>query len=153
MSGWTGRLEQVLGACLVLLVLTDMFITVFYARVKMGIVSERLSLLIWRLFLRVTKVFSRKRLLLLGFGGPAVILSLVPAWALGLTLGVGLFIHPAHERAGAEEYVALRAQWDRYVRTLAPALDYRMDEIDPAITRLEHADQRLELPARLHPVG
>lgn len=38
----------------------------------------------------------------------------------------------ADEAAGAGRYVALRARWDRYVRALAPAMAYRMTEIDPA---------------------
>jgi hypothetical protein len=57
------------------------------------------------------------------------------------------------ERAGAEIYVSLRARWDRHIRTLAPALDYRLEEIDPASADPESADRRPEFCARLPSVG
>jgi hypothetical protein len=41
----------------------------------------------------------------------------------------------ADEQAGAENYVSLRAEWDRYITTLAPTMAYNMDEIDSAGSR------------------
>jgi hypothetical protein len=41
------------------------------------------------------------------------------------------------ERAGAEMYIALRAQWEHDIAALAPMMDYAMEEIDPAGTRPE----------------
>lgn len=38
----------------------------------------------------------------------------------------------ADEQAGADEYVRLRAEWDRDIRVLAPAMAYDMDDVDPA---------------------
>jgi hypothetical protein len=39
--------------------------------------------------------------------------------------------------AGAEMYIALRAQWEHDIAALAPMMDYAMEEIDPAGTRPE----------------
>lgn len=38
----------------------------------------------------------------------------------------------ADEQAGAEAYVSLRSRWDPLIARLAPAMAYRMDQIDPA---------------------
>jgi hypothetical protein len=38
----------------------------------------------------------------------------------------------ANTHLGAEHYVRLRSEWDPFVRRLAPAMAYRMEEIDPA---------------------
>lgn len=38
--------------------------------------------------------------------------------------------------AGAEAYIASRAQWDHHITNLAPAMAYRMEEIDPVMSRL-----------------
>jgi hypothetical protein len=46
------------------------------------------------------------------------------------------------QAAGADSYVSLRAQWDGYITTLAPALAYNMDDIDPAGSRPESAVER-----------
>lgn len=36
------------------------------------------------------------------------------------------------EEVGAEAYVSLRSRWDPLIARLAPAMAYRMDQIDPA---------------------
>jgi hypothetical protein len=59
----------------------------------------------------------------------------------------------ADERAGAETYVGLRAQWDRDITNLAPAMAYTMEEIDPVGTNPEISDQRPEFRARLRSIG
>ena len=43
-------LEQLLGALLMLLVLADVYLTVLYARVGTGIISEKLARVVWRFF-------------------------------------------------------------------------------------------------------
>ncbi|GLC26983.1 hypothetical protein [Roseisolibacter agri] len=53
----------------------------------------------------------------------------------------------ADERGGAESYVALRREWDGHVATLAPAMLYDMDEIDPAMSRAGEPGSRA---ARAH---
>jgi hypothetical protein len=57
------------------------------------------------------------------------------------------------EQAGANLYVSLRAEWDHHVKTLAAALAYRVEEIDPAGSRPQSVDERQEFSARLHSAG
>lgn len=57
------------------------------------------------------------------------------------------------EQAGADLYVSLRAEWDHHVKTLAAALAYRVEEIDPAGSRPQSVDERQEFSARLHSAG
>lgn len=59
----------------------------------------------------------------------------------------------ADEAAGGEDYVALRSQWDRYVRVLSPALNYHPEDVDPATTDPESADRRPGFRTRLHRAG
>ncbi len=59
----------------------------------------------------------------------------------------------ADERAGAETYVSLRSQWDPHIRALAPGMVYTLEEIDPAGSNPESADERTEFRARLRSVG
>lgn len=56
----------------------------------------------------------------------------------------------ADERAGAEVYVQLRRRWDPLITALAPAMDYSMDEIDPARSRPHDAERRPPFQERLH---
>jgi hypothetical protein len=39
--------------------------------------------------------------------------------------------------AGAEQYVALRTEWDRYITLLAPEFAYEMEEIDTALAKVK----------------
>jgi len=59
----------------------------------------------------------------------------------------------ADEAAGADNYVTLRAQWDRYVHAFAQHMIHPMDVIDPAGERPEEVDQRQEFAQRLRAVG
>ena len=59
----------------------------------------------------------------------------------------------ADEKAGAETYVSLRAEWDHRITMLAPTLAYCMEEIDPAGSRPESADERTKFRTRLSSVG
>jgi hypothetical protein len=59
----------------------------------------------------------------------------------------------ADEAAGAENYVALRSHWDRYIRVLSPALNYRPEEVDPATTHPDSAEHRRGFRTRLHRAG
>jgi hypothetical protein len=89
-------LEQGIGAGLVVLALVDMFATTLYARITMGPASELLSRGIWWIFHRVGGLFPRRRQdLIFSFCGPIVISALVVDWAVLLTVGSGLIIHPA----------------------------------------------------------
>ena len=88
-------LEQALGACLVLVVLLDVFLTVLYARIGTGIIGDRLARLTWRLLLGLAKLSGpRSSATVLSFCGPVILVLLVLAWALGLTVGAALVMHP-----------------------------------------------------------
>ncbi|HWD98624.1 MAG TPA: hypothetical protein VG345_06295, partial [Bryobacteraceae bacterium] len=62
--------------------------------------------------------------------------------ALGRLREAGLETR-SDEAAGVDEYVGHRREWDPYVRTLAPAMGFQMNEIDPAIAALR---KRAEQP-------
>ena len=85
-------LEQVLGACLMLAVLLDVFLTVLYARVGTGILSHKLARLTWRLFRLLPA--ARYRPTGLSFCGPAILVLLVLTWSVLLAFAAGLIIHP-----------------------------------------------------------
>lgn len=40
-------------------------------------------------------------------------------------------------KSGADEYISLRTQWDRYVTLLAPQFAYNLDEIDTALAQVK----------------
>jgi hypothetical protein len=55
----------------------------------------------------------------------------------------------ADEEAGAELYVNLRRRWDPLIATLAPAMAYSMDQIDPATSHPHKAERRPPFQERL----
>ena len=88
-------LEQVIGVGLIALALVDIFATTLYARITMGPASELLSRGIWWTFHRVAGWLPRSRRdLVFSFCGPIVISALVLDWAVLLTVGSALVIHP-----------------------------------------------------------
>jgi hypothetical protein len=52
-------LEQTIGVLLLLLILSDIFLTVLYARIGSGIVSDQVAHLLWRLFLFLSNPFRQ----------------------------------------------------------------------------------------------
>ena len=87
-------IEQTIGALIIMLILLDVFLTVLYARIGTGIISHQLAHLAWRFFLFLSKPFRRSRANVLSFCGPVIVTLLVVVWALGLTCGTPLIIHP-----------------------------------------------------------
>lgn len=87
-------LEQALGVMLMFLVLLDVFLTVLYARAGAGVISHRLAFVVWRFFLGVSKNAGRQRGDVLSFCGPVILVTLLLVWALALTCGAALIIHP-----------------------------------------------------------
>jgi hypothetical protein len=57
------------------------------------------------------------------------------------------------EDEGAENYIALRVRWDRFVRALGSHMAYTMDVLDPAGTNPKSSDERSEFHARLRSAG
>lgn len=88
-------LEQALGALVMGLVLADIFLTVLYARIGTGLIADRVAHLTWAIFRRAAGRFGQRRDAVLSFCGPVILIAYVLLWALGLTLGAGLIIHPA----------------------------------------------------------
>ncbi len=84
-------LERVLGVLVMGVVLLDVFLTVLYARIGTGLIAERAAHLTWMAFRRAA---GTRRPAVLSFCGPVILLLYVLLWAVGLTLGAGLIIHP-----------------------------------------------------------
>lgn len=89
-----GRVEQVLGLLLTLIILFDIFLTVLYARIGTSIIGSGLARLVWKAFVKASEPLGAKRGTVLSFCGPVILVLLVGIWAVGLTLGAGLIVHP-----------------------------------------------------------
>ncbi|HEX2781904.1 MAG TPA: hypothetical protein VHM30_20520 [Gemmatimonadaceae bacterium] len=89
------RLEQLLGAVMVLVALVDVFLTVLYARLGTAVLSTRLSRMVWHAFSAVATRAGRQRGKVLSFCAPIILVLLIGVWAALLALGMGLLIHPA----------------------------------------------------------
>ncbi|GEO17233.1 ion channel [Microvirga aerophila] len=89
-----GRLEQGLGILLILIILLDIFLIVLYARIGTSIIGSRVGRLVWAIFVAASKVFGSRQGAVLSFCGPIILVLLVGVWALGLTLGAALIMHP-----------------------------------------------------------
>jgi hypothetical protein len=86
-------LEQIIGAVLVVAVLLDIFLTVLYARIGLGLLSNGIARLTWNVFRGVARRMSDdRRGLVLSFAGPTVLVLLVGFWAVTLTFGKGLIL-------------------------------------------------------------
>jgi hypothetical protein len=91
MPGW---LEQTSGFLVLAVVLLDVFLDVLYARLGTGILAPWISHMVWRLFLWMSGRLGKRRRVAMSFCGPVIVGVLVATWALGLTLGTALVIHP-----------------------------------------------------------
>ena len=86
--------EQTIGAALMLLFLTDVFLTVLYARAGTGLLAPYWNRAFWGLFLAASKLSGRYRGTVLSLAGPMIVILLIGFWALGLTVGAALVIRP-----------------------------------------------------------
>jgi hypothetical protein len=86
--------EQIGGAALIVLFLTDIFLTVLYARAGTGLLAPHWNRTVWASFKAVAGLFGRRRGTALSLAGPLIVISLIAFWALGLTLGAALVIRP-----------------------------------------------------------
>jgi hypothetical protein len=87
-------LEQIAGGLLVCLILVDVFLTVLYARIGTGILSPRLARAVWYVFRLLACRAGSRRGKVLSVCGPTILVLLLGMWALGLTLGTALILHP-----------------------------------------------------------
>ncbi|MGE5073048.1 MAG: ion channel [Anaerolineae bacterium] len=83
-----------IGAVIGLVVLVDIFLVVLYARAHTGILARFLTYGLWRLLVRVSKLFGSRRQGFLTLSGPIILLSLLFSWGLLLSMAAALIIHP-----------------------------------------------------------
>lgn len=91
---FTIRVQQISGILIVLLTLLDVFLTVLYARMGSGVISPRLSHIVWRVFRVVARSVQSYCNRIASFCGPVILILLVFTWIAGLTLGNALLFHP-----------------------------------------------------------
>jgi hypothetical protein len=84
-------LEPLAGGIVLGITLLDVVLTALYARAGTGLLAPRLARGVWRVFRALSGGNSR----VLSFCGPVQLVALVLMWAVLLTLGAGLVIHPA----------------------------------------------------------
>ncbi len=89
-----GTWEELGGALLILLILVDVFLTVLYARIGTGIISDHVATLNWKVFRFLSKPFGKYRGKVLSFCGPVMLVLLLFTWVFGLTVGTALVMHP-----------------------------------------------------------
>ncbi len=88
-------LSQGSGVLLIGVVLTDVFLTVLYARIHSGIISNHLGRWTWRAFRLSADALPKHRDKILSFCGPVILVLLVGVWVAGLVIGGGLLVYPA----------------------------------------------------------
>jgi hypothetical protein len=88
------NLQQLVGGAIVLIFLTDIFMTILYARAGTGLLAPRWNRLVWAALKGVTRPFGGHRGTALSFGGPLILVLLIAFWALGLTFGTALMVQP-----------------------------------------------------------
>jgi hypothetical protein len=86
--------EQLIGVGLMLLFLTDVFLTVLYARAGTGLLAPRWNRLVWAFVSGASRLSSHYRSTILSLAGPLIVVALIAFWALGLTIGAALVIRP-----------------------------------------------------------
>ncbi len=89
-----GIIEELIGAILGIVALLDIFLLVLYARANKTIISTELSYFLWRVLVRVSKLFGRWRENFLAFSGPLIVVTVLVMWASLLTLATALIIQP-----------------------------------------------------------
>ncbi len=87
-------IEEIAGVVLTVAVLLDVALIVLYARTNTGIISRFVSHALWRGFVAAAKPLGEQQSKLLRFAGPVILLSVLATWAVLLTIGVALIIHP-----------------------------------------------------------
>jgi hypothetical protein len=82
------------GALLIVLALLDVFLTVLYARLGTGIISDRLARGMWWLFRVVARPTRSYRDKVLSFCGPVTLVLMIAIWIGALICGGALLIFP-----------------------------------------------------------
>ena len=87
-------MEPAAGGALMFVALLDLFLTVLYARAGAGFVSDQVARGTWVVFRHISKLFGRKRAIVLSLSGSFIVVALVAAWAMMLAVGAALIMHP-----------------------------------------------------------
>ena len=85
----------IFGAALIVIVLLDVFLTVLYARMGNGFISNRLACWTWYVFRAIARPFPLQKDRILSFCGPSILVLMVCTWILVLMCGGALIIKPA----------------------------------------------------------
>jgi hypothetical protein len=88
------RAEQIAGIIVVAGVLLDVFLTVLYARMGYSIIADLLAQVVWSSVFHISRAFSKRRPLLLSFGGPLIVVAVLAFWIIALICGVAMIFHP-----------------------------------------------------------
>jgi hypothetical protein len=88
-------LAQACGLLLIGVVLADVFLTVLYARIHSGIISNHLGGWTWRVFRLIGGALPKHCDKVLSFCGPTILVLLVGVWITGLILGGALLVYPS----------------------------------------------------------
>lgn len=94
MPGVFGRVEQIAGLVIVIGVLLDVFLTVLYARMGFSIAADSLAQLVWSAVFHLSRPFTKKRPLILSFGGPLIVVSVLAFWIVTMILGSAMIFQP-----------------------------------------------------------
>ena len=86
--------EQLIGLLLMLVIVSDVFLTVLYARSETGFLARRYARIVWRVLRRVAAWRGSRHSTVLSLCGPLILVTVVGFWAIGLAIGAGLIIHP-----------------------------------------------------------
>ncbi|HEY0369027.1 MAG TPA: hypothetical protein VGC85_05480, partial [Chthoniobacterales bacterium] len=78
----------------ILLVLADVFLTVLYARIGTGIVSDRVAKAAACVFKLIAGICGTSRDRVLSFAGPTIVVLILFVWTFGLAFGTALVVHP-----------------------------------------------------------
>jgi hypothetical protein len=87
-------IEQGGGTALMMLFLTDIFLTVLYARAGTGLLAPYWNRAIWASLQLLAKVSGKRGGTVLSLAGPLIIVLLIGFWSMGLTVGAALIIRP-----------------------------------------------------------
>lgn len=88
-------LLPVFGVGLVVAALSDIFLTVLYARSGAGLLSDRFHKEVWHISRSAARALPRYRDRLLAYAGPSLLVLTVLLWVLLLLIGFALIVWPA----------------------------------------------------------
>jgi hypothetical protein len=101
-------LEEEAGIVLIVLATLDIFLTVLYARIGTGFLSNGLARVTWVAFRAGSRPLGRYRATVLSFCGPVIILLLIGMWGAMLAAGAAMIIQP--NLAPATDFVTVLAE-------------------------------------------